>query len=276
MALRRILTAALSLLALAACSAKGPATAGNNPPNADRPAGSAASPAPPIHYDQVSVLTMDGQPKEEESYHKLLADCQKAGAPLHALTPDDMAKVGRVHLEAWIGADKQARHQEEWHLDAPGPCQFALSHLDQTEIDDSNGRATTIDGVTHKVDVQELGKPAPVTPLPPEDGEMNEGARHAGWTKQGDASANGAQCAVWRSPTGLELCVWTGGRQWGYSADGMTALKDGVSRPDSIVLWTHPGQGPGWQLETKEFTVGQALDSRAFALPANTAQGASP
>jgi hypothetical protein len=276
MALRRIL-AALSLLPLVACSAKGPAAAGNNPANpADRPADSAASPAPPIHYDQTSVLTMDGQPKEEESYRKLLADCQKAGAALHALTPEDMAKVGRVHLEAWIGPDKQARHQEEWHLDAPGPCQFALSHVDQTEIDDANGRATTIDGVTHKVDVQELGKPTPVAPLPPEDGEMNEGARQAGWTKQGLATSNGAQCAVWQSSTGFQLCVWTGGRQWGYSADGMTALKDGVSRGDSIVLWTRPGQGAAWKLETKEFSVGQALDSRAFALPANTAQGASP
>lgn len=276
MAPRHIL-AALSLLPLIACSAKGPVAAENNPADgADTPTESASSPAPPIHYDQTSVLTLDGTPKEEESYRKLLADCQNAGAPLHALTPDDTAKVGRVHLEAWIGPDKQARHQEEWHLDAPGPCQFALSHIDQTEIDDSNGRATTIDGVTHKVDVQELGKPAPVTPLPPEDGEMSEAARRLGWTKQGLASSNGAQCAVWQSPTGSELCVWTGGRQWGYSADGMTAMKDGVSRGDSIVLWSHPGHGPAWKLETKEFSVGQTLDSRAFALPANTARGASP
>jgi hypothetical protein len=274
MAVLRIL-AALSLLSLTGCSDKAPAAAANS--TADHgEAGGSASPRPPIHYDQTAVLTVDGELTEEQAYRTNIEDCQKAGSPIRPLTPSDVVKLGRVHVEAWIGPDKQSRHEEEWHLDSPATCQFALTHLDQTEIDDANGRATMIDGVTHKVDVQEMGKPAPVTALPATDGEMDEGIRQAGWSKQGIANANGAQCAVWQSSSGFQLCVWTGGRQWGFSSDGMTSLKDGVSRADSIVFWAHPGRGTSWKLATKEFSVGKALDSRAFAIPENATHGTSP
>ncbi len=270
----RVLTA-LSLVCLTACSAKAPPTADNTAAGNAPPEGT-GSPLPPIHYDQTAVLTLDGEPQEEKSYRTLLQGCQKVGVTTRGLTPEDVQKIGRVHVEAWIAPDKQSRHQEEWHLNVPGPCQFALTHVDQTQIDDASGRSTLIDGVTHKVDVQELGKPAPPAALPPSDGEMTEGARQAGWTKQGVASDSGAQCAVWQDSSGSELCVWTGGRQWGYSADGSTALKDGVSRSDSIVFWAHPGRGVAWKLDTKEFSFGKALDRRAFDLPANAGQGTSP
>jgi hypothetical protein len=273
MAVLRVL-AALSLLSLIACTDKAPAAAANNAAH-DEKAGS-ASPRPPIHFDQTSVLTGDGQPKEEESYRILLEDCRKAGAPTRALTPGDAEKIGRVHVEAWIGPDQQSRHEEQWHLDSPGPCEFSLTHQDQTEVVDANGRSTTIDGVTHAVDVQELGKEGPVTAVPASDGEMDEGDRQRGWSKQGVASANGAQCAVWQNSDGFQLCVWTGGRQWGYSSHGSTALKDGMSPGDAIVLWAHPGRGATWKLETKEFSVGKALDRRAFAIPVNATPGTSP
>lgn len=268
--------AALCLVCLTACSAKAPATADNGSASS-APTESSTSPPPPIHYDQTTVLTVDGQPSEQKSYRVLLEGCQKGGVPTRALTPDEEGKVGRVHVEAWIGPDKQARRQEAWRLDVPAPCQFSLAHQDQTQVDDANGRSTLIDGITHKVEVQDVGKPAPVTPLPPEDGELTEGDRQAGWSKQGIATESGAQCAVWQDSLGFELCVWTGGRQWGYSADGPTALKDGVSRNDSIVFWAHPSpRGASWKLETREFSVGKALDTRAFEVPANAGRGTSP
>jgi hypothetical protein len=273
MAVLRIL-AALSLLSLPACSDKAPAAAANSAAQHDE-AGS-ASRRPPIHFDQTAVLTVDGEPKEEQAYYTYLKDCQKVGGPIRPLTPSDVGKIGRVHVEAWIDPDQQSRHEEEWHVDSPATCQFSLTHQDLTEIVDANGRSTAIDGVTHNVDVQELGKPAPVTALPATDGEMNEGIRQAGWSKQGIANANGAQCAVWQDSSGFQLCVWTGGRQWGYSSDGMTSLKDGVSRSDSIVFWAHPGRGASWKLETREFSVGKALDRRAFAIPENATHGNSP
>jgi len=265
---------AFSLLSLIACSDNVPATAVHSSADKSETASSAA-PRPPIHYDQTAVLTVDGQPQEEQSYQTLLENCHKAGSPTRALTPSDAGKLGRVHVEAWVGLEKQSRHEEEWHLDSSKSCEFALTHIDQTEIVDSKGRSTAVDGVTHEVNVQELGEPAPVTPLPASDGEVTDGHRQAGWSKQGVANANGAQCAIWQNSTGFQLCVWTGGRQWGYSSDGMTALKDGVSPGDAIVLWTHPGRGATWKLDTREFSVGKALDSRAFAIPDNATRGAS-
>ena len=63
---------------------------------------------------------------------------------------------------------------------------------------------------------------------------------------------------------------------WGYTSDGMTALYNGVSPGDAIVLWAHPGQGTSWKLDTREFSVGKALDRRAFAIPEHTTNGTSP
>lgn len=276
MAVLRVL-AALSLLSAIACSDKAPATAATSASHDDKTSGSAASRPPPIHFDQISVLTGDGRPKEQEAYHALLDNCHKGGLATRALTPSDEEKLGRIHVEAWIGADEQSRHEERWTLANSSMCEFSLTYEDHTEIVDANGRSTSIDGVTHQVDVQELGKPAPVSPLAPEDEEMIEAARKAGWTRQGNANSNGAECAVWQDTTGFQVCVWTGGRQWGYSTNGPIALKDGMSPGDAIVLWAHPGRYASWQLETREFSVGKALDRRAFAVPASAiTHGKSP
>jgi hypothetical protein len=221
-------------------------------------------------------MTGDGRPEEAESYHVLLENCRKGGLPTRALTPSDEEKLGRIHVEAWIGPNEQSRHEERWGLANPKPCEFSLTHEDHTEIVDANGRSTTTDGVTHQVDVQELGKPGPVMALGAEDEQMIEGARQAGWTKQGIANANGAQCAVWQDSTGFQVCVWTGGRQWGYSTNGSIALKDGMSPGDAIVLWAHPGKDASWKLETREFSVGKALDRRAFVVPGSATRGGSP
>jgi hypothetical protein len=192
------------------------------------------------------------------------------------LPPDEVTKLGRVHVEAWIGPDKESRHEEEWGmLDTP-PCRFSLSHVDRTEIQDSSGHSTAIDGETHQVDVQEVGPWGPIEPLPASDGELTEAEQHNGWSKQGSASANGAPCAVWRDANEAELCVWNAGRQRGFSADGANVLKNGVSHGGVIVLWAHPGRVPGWKLETKELTVGVPLDARAFSVNAVTNRGASP
>ncbi len=268
--------AALSLLSLTACSEKAPATAANSATDSDAANG---SPPPPIHYDQTTVFTSDGQPADERNYRFLLDACQKSGFPLHALTSSEVEKIGREHVEAWIGPDKLARHDENWrfHVEVSAPCQFSLIHEDHTEIADASGRNTRIDNVTHEVDVQETGKWWPVTAMPADEGEVTEGDRHTGWSKQGIANANGAQCAVWQDSFGFQVCAWTGGARWGYSSHGSTALHDGLSSGDAIVLWTHPAStGASWKLETREFSVGKALDRRAFALPENSTRSTPP
>jgi hypothetical protein len=278
MTFRRPILTALLLLLLTACSDKAASTAGYKAPD-NAPA--ASSSPPPIHFDQTSVLTLDGVALEEQAYHTAVDNCKGSGF-LHALTPSEVAKIGRVHLELWIGPDKQARHEESWGMNVSSICNFFLTHQDQTWIADANGRVTTIDNVTHQVDVEQGEKP-PWTggPLPESDAEMDEAHGQAGWSKLGVTNSNGTQCVIWQGPGGEQDCAWSGGKQWGYSADGASALHDGVSvgasiAGSSIILWAHPGKGPSWRLETQEFSVGKPLDPRAFELPANTNPGKRP
>jgi hypothetical protein len=226
--------------------------------------------------DQTAVLTLDGVATEEQSYQSTVDDCKKGGAfPLHALTPSEVAKIGRVHLEAWIGPDKKARHEESWSVNESAPCHFFLTHEDKTWITDANGRVTTIDNVTHQVDVGQGDKPPWSAALPESDGEMDEAHRQRGWSRLGVTNSNGAQCVIWQDEFGEQSCAWSGGRQWGYSADGAGALHGGVSEGPggSIILWEHPGKGASWRLETQAFSVGQPLDPRAFVVPANANPG---
>jgi hypothetical protein len=263
----RSIPPAIILFFLTACSGGTTGTAAHAPPDGEAGSGPAVKP-PPIHYEQTAVLTMDGQPALEHAYRKMLADCQHANLPIHALTPDEEAKLERTHVEAWIGPDKLSHHEQRWNIKDSPACQFSIVlEYDVTEIQDSSGHATVIDGVEHTVEVQELGKWAPVVALPASDGELTEVERASGFIKHGTATANAAECAVWEDRSGNQFCVWSGGRQWGYSADGADPLHDGVSGGNSITLWAHPGPTSGWKLETKVFTVGVPLDERAFAIP---------
>jgi hypothetical protein len=224
---------------------------------------------------------MDGVPQEEQAYRTAVDDCKKSGAfPLHALTPSEVAKIGRRHLEEWIAPDKKARHEELWGVNMSSPCNFFLTHWDQTWITDANGRVTTIDNVTHQVDVEQGDKPPWSSgPLPESDGELNEVNRQVGFSRLGVANSNGTQCVIWQEDSsGEQVCAWSRGRQWGYSSDGAVGLSNGVSvgAGNSIMLWAHPGKGPSWRLETQAFSVGQPLDPRAFVVPANANPGTPP
>jgi hypothetical protein len=234
-------------------------------------------------------LTLAGVASAEHAYNGALENCKKAGVPIHALTPSEVAKIGRQHLELWIGPDKEARHEEAWNFDmaqntVPLSCIFSLTHQrDETWIIEANGRVTTIDNLTHQVDVGQ-GDPLPwaVEQMPANEvealrRETVEGLLKTGWSNLGVTNSNGAQCVIWRfDPTGEQYCSWTGGKQWGYGTEG-DGLHDGLSlgaglAASQIVLWAHPGK-LGYRLETQAFSVGQPLDPRAFQLPANANPG---
>lgn len=224
---------------------------------------------PAIHYDQTAVLTADGVPGLENSYRTMLEHCRKGGLPTHALTDAEVAKLGRLHVEAWLGQGRQTMHTESWTIDVStsAPCQFSLVHdRDETEFDDANGRATNINWMTHQGDVQELGPVDPPSPLPADDADLTEAQKMGGWSKLGSDSAAGAPCTIWQDGEGSQFCVWNAGGKWGYSANGYGALKDGQSQ-GAIVLWAHPGKGPAWKLDTATFTVGKPIDDAVFKIP---------
>jgi len=263
---RRIALCAGALL-LAACSHD----AGSSPSAAGGSGTIASNDGPSIHYEQVSVMTVDGTPQEEHAYQEQLDACQKSGLPMHALSPAEVGKLGRIHVEAWIDPGRQARHTEEWHENIGKPCQFVLDHKDSTQIDAAGGRSVVIDNTTQQGEVQELGPQEPAAPVGADDGAMDDAAKQAGWSKLADASANGATCSVWRDPVGTEVCMWSGGGKWGYTSYGVNSPRDGVSGGETIVLWVHPGKGAAWRLETQAFSVGQPLDDRVFQAPRGVA-----
>lgn len=238
----------------------------------------AAGAEPAIHYDQTSVLAIDGVPGLENSYRSLLDHCQKGGLPTHALTDAEVAKLGRLHVEAWLDQDRQTRHTESWTIDisTSAPCQFSLVHdRDETEFDDVNGRSTNINWMTHQGDVQELGPVDPPSPMPADDGDLTEAQKLVGWSKLGSDTAAGAPCTIWQDGQGSQFCVWNAGGKWGYSSNGYGALKDGQSQ-GAVVLWVHPGKGSAWKLDTTTFTVGTPIDDTVFKVPGGIPIGPGP
>lgn len=228
---------------------------------------------PPIHYDQTSALTLDGVPPLENNYRTMLDHCRKSGLPTHALTDAEAGKLGRLHVDAWLDQGRRTIHTESWTIDvSTSPaCQFSLVHdRDETEFDDADGRATTINWMTHQGDVQELGPVDPPSPMPDSDADLTEAERMVGWSKLGSDSAAGAPCTIWQDDQGSQFCIWNAGGKWGYSANGFGALKDGQSE-GAIVLWARPGKGPAWKLDTSTFTVGTPLDDAVFNVPGDIA-----
>jgi hypothetical protein len=229
---------------------------------------SSHSDRPTIHYDQTGVLVADGAPIEEKSYKSLLEGCQRSGSPTTPLTPDEVAKLGRVHTEAFIGPDKSSIHTESWEQAMPSPCHFTLTHKDNTEIADVSGHVTAIDAVARTADVQETGQDADVGPVPADDGQETDADRQAGWSKLAGEHANGTDCSAWRDARGAEVCVWSGGGRWGYSSSGVNAVHDGKSDGSTIILWAKPGQGASWKIDTHVFSVGEPLPQQPFEVPA--------
>ena len=176
----------------------------------------AATDVPPIHVDQTSVMFLDGHPAEEHVYKFQLDACSKSGFPTVPIAPADVDKIGRIHVEAWYDAGRSATHEETWSadVDSSAPCRFSLTHKAQTEITSADGRSTLINDLTHEADVQELGPQPTVAALDASEGQMTDADRKAGWRLLGNGRSQGADCAVWQGPRGMQLCVWSGGRKW--------------------------------------------------------------
>ena len=220
-----------------------------------------------VHYDQTSYMSADNKPQEETTYRTMLADCQKAGGNIRPLAPADVARIGRVHNEAWLAPDRHAIHTEEWHLGTDGTCQFKLEHKDSTDIL-ADGKQTAFDGVAHTGNEQDMA-PDAGGPIQEDDAQLAAQGAQMGWKKMGDAMANGAKCSIWQDANGAQVCVWTGGRPWGFSGDGANALKDGMSQQGTVVLWAKSGKGADWTLSTDRFDIGKPLDPNAFTIPKN-------
>jgi len=269
-----ILAVALWAPLLVGCSHDASASSPGDDTGHDAASGASANAGrPTIHLDQTSVLTVDGEPIEEKSYRQLVADCHKAGAPTTEIPASDVDKIGRFHLEEWIGTERSARHMESWSQNASGPCRFVLDHKDDTEVAEASGKVTTVDNTAHTIDVQDVGPDMAVGAVPANEGDETDADRATGWHKEADQQANGATCSAWKSDTGEETCVWSGGGKWGYSSKGASALdSNGQSSGSVIALWARPGKGSSWRLDTHSFDLGRPLPDAPFQIPTGLAK----
>jgi len=270
----RTIATVLALVSLGACSSGEPASAeGNDSSQASAKGGD----FPSMHVVQTVVMLADGQAQEQVEYQKALATCQKSGLPTRALGADEVTKVGQRRVETWLSGGQEARHTEQWQQTLTSPCQFKLVHEDKLDISHADGSSWALDMAEHKGQKQNNGAPAAPAPLDGSDGKLDDAARQGGFTTPGKDAVGGQSCQIWQSSTGDQACVWDGGRQWGFSADGR-ALAGSDGRPgsdDVVVLWTKPAKGTGWQLKTDEMSVGASVGDAAFKVPANVAVDAA-
>ncbi|WP_130619986.1 hypothetical protein [Dyella amyloliquefaciens] len=279
------LASALLTLPLVACSASG---------NHDAGAGETkgvASATPPIHVTQTMVVLRDGQPASEQNYRQALADCRKGPFRTQALSEDVVGKLGRTFYDVWYQGARIAEHADRWDFETSGTCQFKPVHGSTLAII-KPGEAVTIDlisktgtrqpsdGVVRETRAGEAGGSIS-KPANGDDDAALRAAVAAQLSKQGQGDlmarpagtdhAAGQPCQRLDQPGIGESCVWSGGSQWGFSADAVDDTEGMNGRVDSILLWRQPPQGTGKQWTTETMTVGEAIDGKVFEVPAGMA-----
>lgn len=269
----RIATAAVAalIIALSACHDRAAGNADAERAINAEPDNIAAK-APPIYLEQTVVVLQDGQPTVEKNYREALADCLKVPQwPARPLAEDIVKKLGRTYIKTQFDGRRMASRVDTWGFtesEAPHICQFYPTHEASVSIIEP-GVATTIDLIKHKRKTNPSDGVVRYPPPPVGGDEASRKAKVAELLRQrgydqaaGDvtqpsirSSEAGQPCAL-KHTSLADICMWSGGRQWGFSTDG-TALLDG--RPpamDSIQLRRDPAKGTGFRWRTTRMIVG--------------------
>ncbi len=246
-------TTALGLccLLLAAC---------NSPANGSAPA--AIKQVPAIHLEQTAELLLDGQNAALKAYNDTVAACEAGGLPTRRLDDSELPLLGTTRYEMWIDGDSETLQTRSWDVasdGAAGSCQFRLemsgnfsriADSRQVEVDLASGAREEV-ALTDASGLQRFAIAA-ADDLP-----------GAGFTAGGETQVGGQPCQQWTAANnGDRLCVWSGGRQWGF---GAAPVHDHRPGPNYIVLQQQPGNGNGYGVTTQRFTVGEAFDTPAAA-----------
>ncbi len=264
----------LSTLPLAGCSSRGDGGSG-----ADGASVNVARETPPIHVEQTEVMLKNGQPAIEQLYREALAQCSKGPTPVKPLEGDVVEKLGRTFFDVWYEGERMAVKADKWDFTeaARGPgCEFVPTHEARLTITEP-GAMITIDLVKHtgtRQPSQGVVRQA-LAPTAPGDDKLRAAvAAQLARQGQGDlmskdlgqANEAGQPCARVEGVSG-EMCIWSGGRQWGFDP-GPANDGDRMDAPiDSILLRSTPTNGTGHQWSTQRMTVGEAFDADVFAVP---------
>jgi len=266
----------VAVIPLAGCSSP----PGDEPAAADDPANVAIN-TPPIHVSQTEVMLKDGQPMVEQTYREALANCSAGSLPVKPLDEEVAKKLGRTFFEIWYQGDQMAVQADRWGFSESGQgagCEFTPRHDSRLTID-AHGSITVIDLIRRSGTRQPSQGIVrhPVTLDTPDDdklrAEVAAGLAQAGKgnlmaVSAGESREAGQPCTVVRS-AGVEMCVWSGGRAWGFG----NTVADDADRMDAavdyILLKSTPDNGTGHQWSTQAMTVGEAFGDKVFTAPGN-------
>lgn len=204
---------------------------------------------PALHVVLTWEALFSGENLARKNYQVRLDACRGAGQPTQALSAEDEAKLGTGQVEITIDARQQVARQITWTVSGDGhdmqsTCLIKLEqHEDQSEIEDPDGMYEAIDASTRVQDRQTV--------------QAN------GWTLLGETEVKGQPCTRWRNDR-QEVCMWSGGLQWGFSETptdvaGCTVDSAGAYLT-SIPLQGQPSQGgSGCRLQVMSFGLSKGL-----------------
>lgn len=270
-----LLAAGAGLLAIvAACSPEGHAPADHEgAPGGGQAEVSGSSTMPPIYISSRIENLREGENPWRANYRQMLDVCQEAGHPITELAPEEVELIGVTRLERWYGPDDYAIRLETWSYGSPGEmpdqiCQFHIAskghhtHFDRTKIvtiDLATGERTQRgpepDVFERAVyDENEGRDPTVVAAL-----RQQMGAQHA-------RSVAGQTCDQRIVDNKVEICTWSGGRQWGFRTLMPTPLQtDHSTALRTRIILEQASDIPGYpHVKTEVFTIGAPLDRSAL------------
>ena len=237
-----------------------------------------ASGIPAIHVELVEEPLLGGKNSRREAYAGLVDACREAGFAVTPLASEDVARLGTARVRLWFSESVQVLSREAWDFakdDGPGlSCHFRVVRTGTHSRSGADGVVET-DLESHEV-TRGAADPASLVREPVSAGDSVMAAMgYQGPVKQ---SVAGQPCAQWTAPDGATLCLWSGGRDWGFAdtvASGGCSPTPLSSYAGAIALSQSPSdRGDGCRLRTVRFTVGTPLDEAAMAAPGAVGGGA--
>lgn len=238
-----------ALLLASACASCTPAEPDTNGPASD--AGGAAT-LPALHAVLAWEHIVDGGNPQRRDYQGRMDMCREAGWPTRELPSDEVARLGTGRVEIMIDARRQAVRQTMWTLgagsDGADPKALCQPTLAEEQTEDSS-----VDGQFPAVTDADMAAEA-------------ELVARAGWARVGEDSVGGQACVRWRQDD-QEVCMWSGGSQWGFAGQPLDLRGcDGMaigSYLEYIPLEARALGPQGCVVKLESFSLGKGL------LPAN-------
>ncbi|MGQ4582112.1 hypothetical protein [Lysobacter sp. F60174L2] len=240
----------------------------------------ANEPMPPIHVDLLEEPLMAGRNVRRDAYEQALQHCQDAGFPTTPLSPQQAERLGTAHVQLFFSDEVQVLSRQSWNYLMKGVesqrCTFQLVSAglhsrigpDATiETDLETGETTR--GPTDADRLQRISEHV-------DSDQVMETLGYSGPVKM---TVAGQPCARWTAPDGATVCLWSGGRQWGFSdeidARGCSPAPLSTYESAIVLAQTAPTEGMGCKVTVRRFTVGTSFEA-ADLEPPGEALEASP